>query len=178
MVRTELPRATIEEWLDAMQRDVKFPKPPASAAGGADDDDAVDEAGSSGGGGKSIADRAKALRNELTGDALKARIGLGGGDGASKTPKRRIKQGAVLGLAMPPAGLIYSAPWKMSAVGTAAYAAAAYVSLMIPMIGIPYILIPLHVAGGVLGAGYAWRFNRKGKRAPLLPGGEKDEKKR
>lgn len=169
MVRTELPRAQIETWLDAMQRDVRF-KPPARPTDKSENDAEVK--------GGSIIDRARALEREVLGEAasaaIKSKLGLSGDE--EKKSKRDLKRGAVLGAALPPAGLLYSAPWKVGAGGTAVYAVLAWLAITFPMIGIPYVLIPLHLVGGVLGGAYAWRYNRCGKRAPLLPSGPKKAK--
>lgn len=171
LVRTELPRAQIEEWLDAMQRDVRFvpkkkddPKADAAKKGAPRvSDDNADEGDADEGGGFA------SLKKELLGEMVKSRLGIGEKSVESTRARRQVRTGGILGLALPPAGLIYSAPIPIAVLGTAAYLALAWFGLKTFVYGGLYIVILLHLAGAVLGAGYAWRFNRKGKRAALVP---------
>jgi hypothetical protein len=167
LVRTELPRATIESWLDEMQRDIKVrPAPPR--------DDADGSPASKKGDG-SLADRAKALKSELLAEAVKSQLGVGKDSAvAAGRPRRDIKLGGVIGVILPPAGLIYSAPMRIGAIGTVAYLVLAWLSWKFFALGGLYLLTMMHAAGGVLGAAYAWRFNRKGRRTNLLPGGKRE----
>ncbi len=174
MVRTELPRATIEEWLDDVQRGASFAKPERPAAEKADRDGKAGEKSRGERGG--LKGMAKSLKAEVVGDLVKSQLGLSEKGTKDPDTKRELKVGGVLGLVLPPVGLVYSAPWTVAAAGTALYAALVWLALLFPMIGIPYVLIPMHLVGGLAGAAYAWRYNRAGKRTPLLPkGAAKDD---
>jgi hypothetical protein len=159
LVRTELPRATIESWLDDMQRDIKVapapPRPTKTAEGDAEDGDG-------------LFGRAKALKRELLAEAVKSQLGVTERSDVVR-PKRDMKVGGTLGLVLPPAGLLYSAPVTVGALGSIVYLALAWLSWKFFALGGLYLLSILHLTGGFLGAAYAWRFNRKGKRTPLLP---------
>lgn len=165
MVRTELPRATIESWLDEMQRDIKDVLPPPPKPAVRADGDGDGEASDGG-----IVDRAKALKRELLSEAVKSQLGVGNARASGK-PRRDVKLGGILGLVLPPAGLLYAAPMKIAITGTVAYLALSVVAWKLLFLGGFYLISLMHVAGAVLGVGYAWRFNRKGKRTNLLPGG-------
>jgi hypothetical protein len=167
LVRTELPRAQIEEWLDAMQRDVKF-EVPGKAPEAAEKE--RDEGRPSG-----VMDRAQALKREVVGEVIRSRLGVPSEEAsAAGRPRRDVKVGAALGFLLPPLGLAYSAPWATAAVGTVAYLALVWLSIKLSwLFGLVGFFLPLHLVGGILGAGYAWRFNRKGRRTPLLPSGTK-----
>ena len=162
MVRTELPRATIEDWLDDLQRGASFAKPDRPAASESEKAAAREREAP-----KSIVDRAKSLKAEVVGDLVKQQLGLGTTKG--KGTKRELKVGGVLGLALPPVGLVYAAPWPAAIAGSVLYAVLFALAMIFPFIGIPYVLIPMHLVGGLAGAAYAWRYNRAGKRTPLLP---------
>ena len=165
MVRTELPRATIEDWLDDLQRGASFAKPEPAAAAANDTNAAEHRDG--------LRDRAKSLKSEVLSELVKKQLGMGTAAERNKGPKRELRVGGVLGLVLPPVGLAYSAPWPAAVAGSAIYVTLAALAMIFPVLGIPYVLIPMHLVGGVAGAAYAWRFNRAGKRTPLLPKGEK-----
>jgi hypothetical protein len=172
MVRTELPRATIEDWLDDLQRGATFAKPerpPASEASG--DESRASEKRGGDGAVQGLRDRAKSLKSEVLTDVVKKQLGMS--TATNRGPQRQLKLGATLGLVLPPAGLAYSAPITTAVAGTVVYAALLTIAMMFPFLGIPYVLIPLHLLGGAAGFAYAWRFNRAGKRTPLLPKGER-----
>jgi hypothetical protein len=163
LVRTELPRAQIETWLDEMQRAPRFAPPPKPTAE-AEPPPA-----------EGVLGRAEALKRELMGEVLKARLGVGGERAMPGRPRREVKLGGVLGLLFPPLGLLYAAPWSTAVVGSLGYLVLAWLALKLALLGGLFgLLLPLHLVGGVLGAGYAWRFNRRGQRTPLLPGGRRE----
>ena len=85
----------------------------------------------------------------------------------------------------PPAPRIAAAPpsrAELEAIlGATAYIAVAFVAYYInkipglgQMITTPIFLV-LHLAGAILGLAYAFRYNRNGKRMPLLPKGKSDD---
>jgi hypothetical protein len=86
---------------------------------------------------------------------------------ASPGPARKSLAGsAILSFVLGPIGWLYAGPWK-TAVPAAAGTAAAWMILphflLAPFYG---IALP---ASAAIGALYAWRFNRHGKRTPILP---------
>lgn len=165
MVRTELPRAQIERWLDEMQRDAKFTTPDAEPPQRKNRD-----------GKPHMLRRAKALEREIVSEVIKARLGVEQRTVQVGKPRRSIKIGALLGLLFPPAGLAYAAPWKVTVMGSVIYLPLAWLSIKFAFLGTLFgLLLPVHLFGAVLGAGYAWRFNRKGRRAPLLPNNDEEE---
>lgn len=194
MVRTELPRATIEDWLAGMERPVpKSPGTPGRAAKRAtaetDNRDEGDMA-------STLLDRVADLKNDLARSAATAvvrdKLGLGDDDavervhGAPLAPlaNRELKDlrwGAGLGLLAGPLGLFYSAPLTVAGAASAVYLAAIFLLRLIPIIGtgfLAYLLPLVHIAAAAGGAAYTWRYNRTGKRAPLLPDGGGSRRRR
>lgn len=182
MIQTELPRATVEQWLEDLQGNADLvpkaepkKKPAEEPAKGAkvkekkrsDDDD-------------SIFSRASALKDEVVGDVVKSQLGLE--DKAAKADeKKSIATGAIAGLVFPPAAFVYAAPVLEAILGASAYIAVAFIAYYInkipglgQMITTPILLV-VHLAGAILGIAYAFRYNRNGKRMPLLPKGKSDE---
>lgn len=78
---------------------------------------------------------------------------------------KSLVYGALLGL-LGPIGLVYAAPWATVIVATLAYVIAWKIPVVHAIVGMLAILI--HLACALLGAAYAWRYNQRGRRAPLL----------
>lgn len=172
MVRTELPRHTIQEWLDELDQ----PKPTAAAAearktAAGKGVDAID----------SLRENFGALRDRVVKDAatrvVREKLGLDDEPPAdrrakAKRPQRDLRVAALLGLLGGPLGLLYSAPLLTAGIASAVYVAAVLALLFVPLIGMAalFYLVPLvHLACAALGPAYAWRFNRVGARSALLP---------
>ncbi|MBK8696357.1 MAG: hypothetical protein IPN17_29835 [Deltaproteobacteria bacterium] len=174
MVRTELPRHTIQEWLD----DIDQPRPAESTAAkktaAGKGVDAID----------SLREGFDALRDRVVKDAatrvVREKLGLDDEPSterrakSSRAPKARrdLRLAALFGILGGPIGLFYSAPLLTAGIASAIYVAAVLALLFIPLIGTAalFYLVPLvHLACAALGPAYAWRFNRVGARSPLLP---------
>ena len=172
MLRTELPRYMIQEWLD----DIDAPKPPEAAkktvAG-----KGVDAIGS-------LREGFDALKDRVVKDAatrvVREKLGLDDDSSADrrarssrgKGPRRDLRLAALFGLLGGPIGLLYSAPWLTAALASAVYVAVVLALFFVPLIGTAalFYLVPLvHLACAALGPAYAWRFNRVGARSALLP---------
>jgi hypothetical protein len=182
MVRTELPRATVEQWLEDLQSGADLVpkaepkrKPDEEPSRGArvkdkprpSDDD------------ESIFSRAKSLKDEVVGDVVKSQLGFEPKDAkANGKDKKSIATGAILGLVFPPAAFAYAAPIVEGVLATVIYLAIAIGVQKIPIIGGLlgiYVVLALNLLGAAMGLAYAFRFNRNGKRMPLLPkGGDKN----
>ncbi len=183
MIQTELPRATVEQWLEDLQSGADLvpkaepkKKPAEEPSKGAkvkdkkrDDDE-------------SIFSRASALKDEVVGDVVKSQLGLEDKSAkADEKNKKSIATGAIAGLLFPPAAFAYAAPVLEAILGATAYIAVAFVAYYInkipglgQMITTPIFLV-LHLAGAILGLAYAFRYNRNGKRMPLLPKSKSDD---
>jgi len=174
MVRTELPRHTIQEWLD----DIDQPRPAEASAtkktAAGKGVDAID----------SLREGFDALKDRVVKDAatrvVREKLGLDEQPATarrsktSRAPKaqRDLRLAALFGLLGGPIGLFYSAPLLTAGIASAIYVAAVLALLFIPLIGTAalFYLVPLvHLACAALGPAYAWRFNRVGARSPLLP---------
>ncbi len=178
MVRTELPRATVEAWLEELQSGAEFvpraePKKPAAEAQGAKvkertaAEDAVD----------SIFSRAKSLKDEVVGDVVKTQLGMDSSDAKSARDKKSIATGAILGLIFPPAMFAYAAPVLEGVAASIIYLLVVLGVQKIPLLGSllgMYVVLALNLLGAFLGLAYTFRYNRNGKRMPLLPRSSKD----
>lgn len=186
MIQTELPRATVEQWLEDLQGNADLvpkaepkKKPAEEQAKGAkvkekkrsDDDD-------------SIFSRATALKDEVVGDVVKSQLGLDDKNAkASEENKKSIATGAIAGLLFPPAAMAYAAPVVEGILASGVYLVIATIVIYfgkIPVIGDIFktpVLFLLHLVGAILGLAYAFRYNRNGKRMPLLlkPKSKSDE---
>jgi hypothetical protein len=179
MVRTELPRATVEDWLEELQGNAEFvpkaePKPkaskddePARGAKVKDKPRAEDD--------ESIFSRAKNLKEQVVGDVVKSQLGLDAGEAKAKDgSKKSIATGAILGLIFPPAAFVYAAPVLEGVLATVIYLLLAIGVQKIPIVGGLlgiYVVLALNLLGAFMGLAYAFRYNRNGKRMPLLPKG-------
>jgi hypothetical protein len=176
MVRTELPRHTIQEWLDDLDR----PRSEPSASDGkktvaGKGVDAID----------SLREGFDALKDRVVKDAatrvVREKLGLDSDDdkadrrsrsSKAKRPQRDLRVAALAGLLGGPIGLFYSAPLLTAGIASALYVGVVLALLFIPLIGTAalFYVIPLvHLACAALGPAYAWRFNRVGARSALLP---------
>jgi hypothetical protein len=179
MVRTELPRHTIQEWLEDLDR-------PKAAAGTTDAKKTV--AGKGVDAIDSLREGFDALRDRVVKDAatrvVRETLGIGNNNdnddraerrsrsSKAKRPQRDLRIAALLGLLGGPIGLLYSAPLLTAGIASALYVGVALALLFIPLIGTAalFYLVPLvHLASAALGPAYAWRFNRVGARSALLP---------
>ena len=79
--------------------------------------------------------------------------------------EKSVVYGALFGL-LGPIGLAYAAPWMTVVLGTLVYAIAWKIPVVHSIVAMLAVLI--HLACALLGAAYAWRYNRGGRRAPLL----------
>ena len=169
MLRTELPRHTIEDWLEAIdappRADDTAPRKTAAGKG-------VDAVGS-------LRDNFGAIKDRVVREAatrvVKDRLGIDH-DRTSRSrdqkARRDLRLAAALGLLAGPFGLFYAAPFLTAALASALYAVIVAVLLFVPLVGmaiLAYALPVVHLACCALSAAYAWRFNRVGSRSPLLP---------
>ncbi len=176
MVRTELPRATLEDWL----ADLDNPAPVGAAQEGTrrarrDTDDPRDDVAGR------LLDRMADLKDDLARTAattlVKDKLGITD-DPVEHTPEaadsrrtlKDLRWGAGLGLLLGPLGLFYAAPVHIAGIATAAYVALWALS-RVPILGqvFGYLLPVAHLAAAVAGAAYTWRYNRAGRRSALLP---------
>jgi hypothetical protein len=86
---------------------------------------------------------------------------------APRAGEKSILIGAVLGLFLGPLGLLYAAPWATAIIASAVYMLAWWLPLVKWIMGA--VALAVHVGSALASAGYVWRFNQQGKRAPLLP---------
>lgn len=182
MVRTELPRATVEQWLEELQSNAEFvpkaeakkkPEPESGRGAKVKDKDRADED-------ESIFSRAKVLKEQVVGDVVKSQLGLDAGASKAKdAEKKSIATGAILGLIFPPAAFVYAAPVLEGVLATVIYLLLAIGVQKIPIVGGLlgiYVVLALNLLGAFMGLAYAFRYNRNGKRMPLLPkGGNEDQ---
>ncbi len=182
MVRTELPRATVEQWLEDLQSGADL-VPKAEPKKKAEDEPArgarVKDKPRPSDDDESIFSRAKSLKDEVVGDVVKSQLGFEPKDAkANGKDKKSIATGAILGLVFPPAAFAYAAPIVEGVLATVIYLAIAIGVQKIPIIGGLlgiYVVLALNLLGAAMGLAYAFRFNRNGKRMPLLPkGGDKN----
>jgi hypothetical protein len=172
MLKTELPRATVEEWLEDLQSGAKL-VPKAEPKVKPDDDkpgaktkvkerDADGEPG--------VFARASALKDQVVGEVVKSQLGF---DNKSKdVEKKSLALSAILGLVFPPAMFAYAAPVIEAVIGSILYLVLALGVQKIPLVGGLlgiYVVLALNLLGALLGLGYAFRYNRNGKRMTLLP---------
>jgi hypothetical protein len=183
MVQTELPRATVEQWLEDLQSNAELvPKAQPKKASNDQDASRTKPKEKSRDDDDSLFSKVNALKDQVVGDVVKSQLGLKDRSEDSKTNKKSIVAGAILGLLFPPAGLAYAAPFLEGLLGGLIYFAIAFVSYYIDkipglgrMITTP-LFLALHLIGAAAGLAYAFRFNRNGKRMALLPkGSKKDE---
>lgn len=179
MLRTELPRHLIEDWLEEFDARERAPAPARGAAKGERKGDKGDVA-------DDLYRKVNDLKDEFVKSAAKAavreKLGLGDDDddrvkvhGAVKGSKD-LRVGAGLGLVLGPFGFFYSAPYPVAILASMAYVAAAVGLNFIPVIGsvvFAYVVPLVHLSSAVASAGYTWRYNRSGRRAALLPKNEK-----
>ncbi len=174
MVRTELPRHTIQDWLDDLDKPKKEDDATASSKTVAGKGvDAIDQ----------LRESIGALKDRVVKDAatkvVREKLGLDDDDAPksrssskAKRAKRDLRVAAGLGLLGGPFGLLYAAPLLTAGIASAVYLAVVLVLLFVPLIGTAFLfyLVPLvHLACAALGPAYAWRFNRVGARSALLP---------
>ncbi len=179
MLRTELPRHVIEDWLEEMDaRDRTPAPPPAPAKGRRGDEPRLDPA-------SDILQKVNELKDEFVKSAAKAavkeRLGLDDEParvhgGASVKHVKDLRVGAGLGLVLGPFGFFYAAPYPVAILASLAYVAVGVGLNLIPVFGsalFAYVVPLVHLSSAVAGAGYTWRYNRSGRRAALLPKNEK-----
>lgn len=184
MVQTELPRATVEQWLEDLQGNADLvPKAePKKAPAEQDAPRKKVKEKTRGEDDESIFSQVNALKDQVVGDVVKSQLGIKEKPEADDANKKSIATGAGLGLLFPPAAFAYAAPLLEGLLGSLIYIAVAFVSYYIDkipglgrMITTPLFLV-LHLAGALAGLAYAFRYNRNGKRMALLPkGGSKKE---
>lgn len=186
MLKTELPRATVEEWLEDLQRGAKLvPKaePKKSDSDSDDDkstakskgktkvkereDDSVDQG---------VFARANALKDQVVGEVVKSQLGFN--KESKDVEKKSLAVSTILGLIFPPAMFAYAAPVLEGVLGSIVYILLAFGVQKIPLVGGLlgiYVVLALNLIGALLGLGYAFRYNRNGKRMTLLPKSTKEE---
>lgn len=178
MLRTELPRHVIEDWLEEFDARERAPAPTRSAAKGerkGDKGDVADE----------LYRKVNDLKDEFVKSAAKAavkeKLGLDDDDDRVKVhgslkASKDLRVGAGLGLVLGPFGFFYAAPYPVAILASMAYVAAAVGLNFIPVIGsvvFAYVVPLVHLSSAVASAGYTWRYNRSGRRAALLPKNDK-----
>jgi hypothetical protein len=192
MVRTELPRATIEDWLEEMEAGKKPPprESPRAAKSSGKPSEAEEKGDLAGDLLRKMEDLKGDLVKTAAAEVLKEKLGLAdpedkgdegpSGDGRSKAvatvekPRKDLRVAGVLGMVLGPLGLTYSAPWKVAVPASAGYLVLLALT-RVPGLGavlglfVPSVMVLIHLACAAGGAAYAWRFNRTGKRAALLP---------
>lgn len=169
MLRTELPRATIERWLEEVERGRREDRDEWKKPAGSDNPmDAL----------RSQVDtlRREAVKAVATA-AVREKFGLEETPrvhGAIQRADKDLRWGAGLGLVGGPLGLFYAAPLHVAAAASAGYVAAILLLRLIPVFGsvaVAYLVPLVHLGCAAAGAAYAWRYNRTGRRTPLFPGG-------
>ncbi len=182
MLRTELPRHVIEDWLEEMDERERNPAPPPAksqkSAKGSKADREPDVA-------EDLMKKVTDLKDEFVKNAAKAavkeKLGLDDDEDVKRvhgTPKnvKDLRVGAGLGIVLGPFGFFYAAPYPVAIATSLAYVAAAVGLNFIPVVGsviFAYVVPLVHLSSAVASAGYTWRYNRSGRRAALLPKNEK-----
>ncbi len=116
--------------------------------------------------GGALEDKLARLRREAVGHgaglALASRAGglVRGRDG-----QKSLLAAGLLGFFFGPVGWLYAAPWIVAA-------PAAALTLVIMSLHLWWLLAPLSLLWAGVGVGYAWRYNQKGERVPLLGDGD------
>jgi hypothetical protein len=179
MVQTELPRATVEQWLEDLQGNADL-VPKAEPKKAPTEQDAPRKKlkeKTRGEDDESIFSQVNALKDQVVGDVVKSQLGIKDKSEQDPTNKKSIATGAILGLLFPPAAFAYAAPILEGLLGGVIYFAFAFISYYIDkipglgrMITTP-LFLALHLVGAAAGLAYAFRYNRNGKRVPLLPKG-------
>jgi len=171
MLRTELPRHVIEDWLEDMAEADRRPPPDAKPKGD----------GSRGSPADDLLRKVNKLKDEVFENAAKAavkeRLGLDDDEpvrvhGATKRPQKDLRVGAGLGLVVGPLGFFYAAPYPVAIAASVAYVAGLVGLNFIPVVGsmlVAYLVPIVHLSSAVAAAGYTWRYNRTGRRTALLP---------
>ena len=90
---------------------------------------------------------------------------------ANPSGGRSILWGIGLGAVFGPLGLLYAAPIVTALLGTVAYLITLKVLGWIPLVSmlVPLVVALVHISSAALGGLSAHRFNKAGKRMPLLP---------
>lgn len=171
MLRTELPRHVIEDWLEDMAEAERRPPTTAKSKGDANGTSPADD----------LLRKVNKLKDEVFENAAKAavkeRLGLDDEEpvrvhGATKRPQKDLRVGAGLGLVAGPLGFFYAAPYPVAIAASLAYIAGLVGLNFIPVVGtmlVAYLVPIVHLSSAVAGAGYTWRYNRTGRRTALLP---------
>ncbi|MFO0626748.1 MAG: hypothetical protein U0325_14130 [Polyangiales bacterium] len=169
MLRTELPRATIERWLEEVESQRRR------------DDGAWKKSEEGERPLDALRGKVDALRREavkaVATAAVKESLGLEETPrvhGAMQRKGKDLRWGAGLGLLAGPLGLFYAAPLPVAAASSAGYVAAILLLRLIPVFGsvaVAYLVPLVHLGCAAAGAAYAWRHNRTGRRAALFPNG-------
>jgi hypothetical protein len=178
MVRTELPRATVEAWLEELQSGAEFvPRAEAKRADGDAKGAQVKDRASAVDAVESLFSKAKSLKDEVVGDVVKTQLGMESSESKAGKDKKSIATGAILGLIFPPAMFAYAAPILEGIAASIVYLLVVIGVQKIPLIGTligMYVVLALNLLGAFLGLAYTFRYNRNGKRMPLLPRPKQD----
>lgn len=86
---------------------------------------------------------------------------------AHRSGEKSVVVGGLLGLFLGPLGLAYAAPWLVVLISTVAYVVAASVPIVRSIFG--FFALFIHLGFAIAGALYALRYNKAGRRSPLLP---------
>jgi len=84
-----------------------------------------------------------------------------------KEGEKSVLVGLGLGFFLGPIGLLYAAPWMVGIVSVLVYAIAWKIPLVSSLLAA--LLAILHIGFAIVSALYVLRYNKSGKRAPLLP---------
>lgn len=126
------------------------------------------------GAGASVSGALKSIRDaaaeSLVEQKIESMLGIGEQKPGIPLPpekQRKIATGALIGGVLPGIGLAYSAPWKVTAIGTVAvlvgFKVLAFFSLFF---AIPFLVVAA-LASAALGGLYTWQYNQMGRRAAL-----------
>ncbi len=171
MLRTELPRGVIEDWLEDIDRIERV----AQRQKGRGE---VTAAGAAAEAAKSLREELDELRKKVVEEAT-ARVvekKLGWEEPKAphgeKGPEKDLRWALGYGLVGGPFGLFYAAPFMVAGAVSAVYLLAAVALFLVPGLGLMlllYLLPPVHFFSALACAAYAWRYNRTGSRSPLFP---------
>ena len=89
-----------------------------------------------------------------------------------KPGEKSVLAGLGLGAIFGPFGLAYAAPWSAVVISALCYVGLAWLPIIKHLF--PMLVIPIHIVMALAGALYVLRYNRSGRRSPLLPPAERD----
>lgn len=180
MLRTELPRGVIEDWLEDLDRIERKAQREAKPSGKTPPHTPISPNSSSHAKArqKTLGEELDELRRSLFEEAAARIVDKKLGWEHPKAPPNEthrakdLRWALGLGLLLGPFGLFYSAPFVVAAIASALYAVTTAALLFVPGLGLMllfYLLPPTHFICAMATAAYAWRYNRAGSRSALFP---------